>query len=185
MSPVIAATMVDMRTVLVGEPPPEFQNLLERRRALGQDLFDEVWEGEYHVAPGPSGQHGHVDHQLARILGTRADAAGLRGSGRCNIGKPDNYRVPDQAFFPDATFRTFYPSADLVVEIVSPGDESREKFGFYFNAGVKEVLIADPDARTVEWFTRTDSGFRPAAGSDLLDVSAAELAEAIEWPRSS
>jgi len=40
-----------MRTVLVGRPPQDFEEVLQRRRALGQDLFDEVWEGEYHVAP--------------------------------------------------------------------------------------------------------------------------------------
>ena len=31
---------------LVNDPPPaEFEALLERRRGLGQDLFDEVWDG--------------------------------------------------------------------------------------------------------------------------------------------
>jgi hypothetical protein len=28
--------------------PTEFEALLERRRQLGQDLFDEVWEGVLH-----------------------------------------------------------------------------------------------------------------------------------------
>ena len=29
----------------------ELEELIARRRALGQDGMDEVWEGEYHVAP--------------------------------------------------------------------------------------------------------------------------------------
>ncbi|NEE00690.1 Uma2 family endonuclease [Phytoactinopolyspora halotolerans] len=174
-----------MRTVLVGELPPEVHDLLERRRALGQDLFDEVWEGEYHMVPAPHGQHGHVDHQLVRILGARADCARLRGSGVCNIGEPDNYRVPDQAYFAEGTRpRTFNPTAEVVVEIVSPGDESRDKFGFYFQVGVKEVLIVDPGSRTVEWFARASAGFRPVDRSDLLGVSAAELADRIDWPET-
>lgn len=40
-----------MRIVVV-EPPPDSEAWL-RRRALGQDGFDEVWKGEYHVAPWP------------------------------------------------------------------------------------------------------------------------------------
>lgn len=34
---------------LVRDPQPmEFEALLERRRKLGQDLLDEVWDGIYH-----------------------------------------------------------------------------------------------------------------------------------------
>lgn len=171
-----------MRTVLVGKRPPEVEDLLERRRASGQDLFDEVWEGDYHVAPAPHGRHGQIDFQLARILGPHADKAALHGSGPCNIGKPDDYRVPDQAYFSDPAPQAFNPSAELIVEIVSPGDESRLKYDFYFRAGVKEVVIVDPEEQTVEWFARADSGFRPERGSNLLGISAAELAKLINWP---
>lgn len=175
--------MGDMRTVLMGERPPELEKLIERRRALGQDLFDEVWEGDYHMAPAPHGRHGRVDFDLAAILRPSARRAGLRGSGPCNIGASDDYRVPDLAFFADPVPRTYYPTAEVVVEIVSPEDESREKFDFYFRVGVQEVGIVDPGARTVEWFDRGAGGFRPADRSSLLDVSAAELAKEIDWPR--
>jgi Uma2 family endonuclease len=172
-----------MRTVLLGERPPEVEALIGRRHALGQDLFDEVWEGDYHMAPAPHGRHGQIEFQLARILGARADGAGLHGSGPCNVGKPDDYRVPDQAYFADGTPRTFNPSAEIVVEIVSPGDESRLKYDFYFRAGVSEVVIVDPDARTVEWFARADIDFRPIEASALLGISAAELSKLINWPQ--
>ncbi|NEE00688.1 Uma2 family endonuclease [Phytoactinopolyspora halotolerans] len=173
-----------MRTVLVGELPPEVHDLLERRRALGQDLFDEVWEGEYHMVPAPHGQHGDVDDQLAQLIGPLARASGLRGSGPCNIGESNNHRVPDRAYFARGTTpRAFNPTAEIVVEIVSPGDESREKFDFYFQAGVTEVLIVDPGEHSVDWYTRADSTFRPTESSDLLGVSAAELAGQIDGPR--
>lgn len=172
-----------MRTVLVGERPPEVEDLLERRRALGQDLFDEVWEGEYHMVPGPHGRHGQIDFELAAVLRPRAKRAGLQGSGQCNIGLPDDYRVPDQAYFADAAPKLYYPSAEIVVEIVSPGDESRLKFDFYFRAGVKEVVIVDPDLRTVEWFARGDAGFVRVDVSDLLTISAEELSGLLDWPR--
>jgi hypothetical protein len=56
------------------------------------------------------------------------------------------------------------------------------KFNFYFRAGVREILIVDPGARTVEWFDRDGSGFRPADGSALLGISAHDLRERIDWP---
>src|SRR5262249_19108265 len=114
-----------MRTVLVGQPPVEVESFLGRRRALGQDLFDEVWEGEYHVVPAPHGRHGQVEYELVALLRPHAGRAGLRGSGPYNIGEPDNYRVPDQAYFLVETQpHTFNATAEIVVEIVSPGDES-------------------------------------------------------------
>lgn len=171
-----------MRTVVLGEPPFEIEQWLKRRRALGQDRYDEVWEGEYHVAPGPSGPHGWVDDQLTRVLGPFADRAGLFGCGTCNIGGPDNYRVPDHAYFTLVPVAVFNSTAALVVEIVSPGDESRAKFGFYFQAGVIEVLIVDPGAATVEWYRRSDVGFVAVPGSTLLDISAARLQSLLIWP---
>lgn len=171
-----------MRTVLVGPPPAEVEAWLERRRVLGQDRFDEVWEGEYHVVPAPHGRHGRVDDQLARLLGPRADTAGLQGSGPLNIGRPDDYRVPDRAYLRTTGVDLYQPTAAIIVEIVSPGDETRRKFDFYYNAGVEELLIVDPEARTVEWFERGSDGFVPADGSRLLGLAGAELAAALRWP---
>lgn len=170
-----------VRTVVLGKPP-ELAAWLERRRALGQDLFDEVWKGEYHVAPGPHGRHGRVDHQLARLLGPRADAAGLFSSGPLNLGRPDDYRVPDQAYLGSAEPALYNVTAAVVVEIVSPGDETRAKLDFYFGSGVEELLIVDPEARTVEWFGRGSEGFVPVPASVVLGLSAKELAATLAWP---
>jgi Uma2 family endonuclease len=171
-----------MRTVLLDPPPAELEAWLEQRRARGQDLFDEVWEGEYHVAPSPHVRHGLVDDQLTVILSSRARTAGLLGSGPCNIGHPDDYRVPDHAYFRDRPGEIWNATAAIVVEIVSPGDESRNKLPFYHRAGVEEVLIVDPEVRLVEWFRRSDKDFDLTDRSDLLGISSAELAAAIDWP---
>ena len=40
-----------VRTVVLGPPPAEISALIARRHALGLDTHDEVWEGEYHMAP--------------------------------------------------------------------------------------------------------------------------------------
>jgi Uma2 family endonuclease len=171
-----------VRTVLLGEPPVEVQAWLERRRALGQDLFDEVWEGEHHVAPAPHRRHGDVDDQLTTILRPKARAAGLWLSGPLNIGTPDNYRVPDRAYLRTRESAAFTPTAAIVVEIVSPGDETRSKLGFYFAAGVEQLLVVDPEIGGVEWWTRGADGFVASETSALLDMTTAELRAAIDWP---
>ena len=57
-----------MPTLVRDPQPSEFEALLERRRRLGQDLFDEVWEGVLHMNPAPSGRHGDLESQLALVL---------------------------------------------------------------------------------------------------------------------
>lgn len=105
------------------------------------------------------------------------------GATTCNIGSPTDYRIPDRAYFRGGPDETWNPTAAIVVEILSPEDESRRKLPFYFRAGVEEVLIIDPDARRVEWFERGADAFEPADGSALLAIGSSELAERIDWPR--
>ena len=52
-------------TAVPDERPPELTALLERRRKLGLDTFDEVWEGEYHLASAADVSHGWLDDELA------------------------------------------------------------------------------------------------------------------------
>jgi Uma2 family endonuclease len=170
-----------MRTLFVTDPPPVVEDWLERRRALGQDRFDEVWEGEYHVAPAPGRRHARIDDQLGWVLRPLAARAGLVGATTCNIGSPTDYRVPDRAYFRGGEDLVWNPTAAIVVEVLSPDDESRGKLGFYHQHGVEEVLIVDPDARSVEWLARGLDGFEAADRSTMLDISAADLADAIDW----
>jgi Uma2 family endonuclease len=170
------------RTVLLGEPPAALREWLRRRQELGQDLFDEVWEGEYHVAPAAHRRHGDLDDQLAALLRPLARARGLRPSGLANIGGPDDYRVPDRAYFAHREPATFEPTAEIIVEIVSPGDETYAKLGFYYARDVREVLIVDPDRATVEWYGRGADGLTPAARSQLLDLTESALSEQLDWP---
>lgn len=171
-----------MRTVVVGERPGVLQGWLEQRQRLEQDGRDEVWEGEYHVVPMAHGRHGDVDDQLAVLLRSPARAAGLWPSGSINIGDPDDYRVPDRAYRRDRDLVTFFPNAAIVVEIVSPGDETYAKLPFYARRGVEEVLIVDPLLQTVAWYTLEAGVLHPTARSALLDIASDELAGLIDWP---
>jgi Uma2 family endonuclease len=171
-----------VRTVVLGPRPPEFEALLERRHALGQDLYDEVWEGEYHVVPAPHPFHGYVDRRLAVILDPLAQRAGLVGTGPFNLGTPDDYRVPDGGLHRGMPMTTFVPTAAVVVEIVSPDDETWNKVDFYAAHSVDELLIADPLKRSVSWLVLGADGYRQQDSSPLLGVGSAELTAQIHWP---
>ncbi len=170
------------RTVVVGEPPAPLAAWLRSRRELGQDLFDEVWDGEYHVVPAAHSRHAVVQAQVAVLLHGPARAHGLWPAGPANIGESGNFRVPDHVIFADHPTGVFEPTAAIAVEVVSPGDETYQKFGFYFDRGVRELLIVDPQRRAVEWYTRGPGGFERVDGSALLELTESALTAEIDWP---
>jgi hypothetical protein len=171
-----------MRTIVVGPRPAELEALLERRRAIGADLYDEVWHGEYHMAPGPSGSHGWLDNELAVILHPLARRAGLFATGPFNLGEPDNFRVPDRALRREMRPAMWNPTAALVAEIRSPGDESWAKLPFYAEHGVDEVVIVEPDGQQVTWLARSGEGYAEVEHSAVLDVAVADVVAQITWP---
>lgn len=171
-----------MRTVIVGEWPRELDDLIERRRALEQDIFDEVWDGEYHVTPGPSAEHARVSYELAALLLPRSRRAGLVGTGPFNLGDPNDYRVPDGGLHRGHPTGVYLPTAAVVIEVVSADDETYEKFGFYAEHGVEELMVADPQDRTVRVWRLSGDSYTEGDGSALLDVTAADLTRDIDWP---
>jgi Uma2 family endonuclease len=174
-----------MRTVVLGPRPPELEALLERRHALGQDLYDEVWEGEYHMAPAPHPSHGLLDDEVAAALRPLARSAGLVGSGPFNLGSPDDYRVPDRGLHRGSPKTTFVPTAALVVESASPDDETWNKIDFYAAHLVDELLIVDPRKRSGTWLVLGTDGYTEQDSSRLLGVSSFDVAAQIDWPAVS
>jgi len=171
-----------VRTIVLEPKSAEFEALLKRRQALGQDLYDEVWEGEYHMAPMAHSSHGDLDTQLAVLLYPLAQRAGLVGTSAFNLGSPDDYRVPDRGLHRQRPSAVFVPTAAVVVEVVSPGDETWQKLDFYAAHSVDELLIADPAKRSVTWLILHAGRYVEAEYSPLLGVTAAELADQIDWP---
>jgi Uma2 family endonuclease len=173
-----------MPTLVKDPPPAGFEELLERRRELGQDLLDEVWEGVYVMNPAPSEGHADVAQQLAEMLGPTARGAGLwPRMSIFNLGEPDDYRVPDGALLRERLNRVRVPTAALVIEIVSPGDDTWKKVPFYATHGVDELLIVDLQKRRVDWLGLEPSGeYRPLERSRLIELGPAKLAERLDWP---
>jgi Uma2 family endonuclease len=144
--------MRSMRALLL-EPDPKW--LAERRR-LGIDRLDEVWDGVLHVVPPPSYQHQFFLGELLvalREVVREGDLQALTQVGVFDRVKgDDNYREPDLAVVSPADV---IPSginghAELVVEVLSPNDTSREKFDFYAMCRIPEYWIVHPITRAIE-----------------------------------
>jgi hypothetical protein len=173
-----------MRTLVLDPSSAGLEKVLEGRRRSGLDRLDEVWEGVLHMVPAPSHAHASITQQLAELLGPPARAAGLEPAmGEFNLGESENdFRVPDGGLHRPGAGGVWHPTAALVVEIVSPGDESWEKLPFFADHGIDEVLIVDPADRSVNWLGLDAGKYRQLERSGLIDLSPAELSERIEWP---
>jgi Uma2 family endonuclease len=124
-----------------------------------------------------------IESQLHRLLGPLAVAVGLTMIGQSNLGESEHdFRVPDGALHRSPPGGVWHPTAALVIEIVSLGDESWEKLPFYAAHDVDEVLIVDPQARSVSWLALEDGEYHPVEHSGLLDLGAPGLAEQLDWP---
>jgi Uma2 family endonuclease len=156
---------------------------IERRRRLGIDGRDEVWAGVYRMIPPPNLAHQRVGEQLSTLLAAPARAAGLRALIReFGIGTPDDFRVPDGGLLYGELDGVWLPTAALVLEILSPRDQTWQKLAFYAARGVNEVLIVDPRRRTVQWLTLGEGGYEPVERSGLIEMGATALAGLIDWP---
>jgi len=170
--------------VLVSDPLPiELRTLLERRRAIGADRHDEMWQGVLHMAPAPQRRHAEVQAQLLARLDSPARAAGLRSLGEFNLGGPDDYRVPDAGLVPPGGDALYLDTATLVVEILSPHDATWEKLPFYAAHRVDELLIVDPLSHMMRWLALTKArAYEPIERSNWIELGPSELAAQIDWP---
>lgn len=173
-----------MRTVVLDPLSAGLGELLERRRRSGLDRLDEMWEGELHLIPAPGHAHASVAQQLAVLLDAPARAAGLEPTmHEFSLGDSErDFRVPDGGLHRPGAAAMWHPTAALIVEIVSPGDETWEKLPFYAAYEVDEVLIADPQKQRVDWLALERGVYRRVERSGLIELGPAQLCERIDWP---
>lgn len=156
--------------------------LIAQRHALGQDARDEVWEGVYHMGPYAHFRHGVLESEMHDVLRPRVAAAGLIKTGAFNLGDDEhNFRVPDLGVH-DGAGGVYVATCRLVVEILSPDDETFAKFAFYAAHGVDEILVVDPESRSVRCWRLAEGDYALADGSSVLDVACADLEAGIAWP---
>ncbi len=109
-------------------------------------------------------------------------SAGLRALGQFNLGDQGDYRVPDGALIRPGPDAVYLSTAALVLEIVSPGDESWGKLDFYAAHRVDELLIVDPQEKTVSWMALEGGEYKHLKRSRLIELGAAELTGQLDWP---
>ena len=154
-------------SVLVDDPYVA-ERLLAERRASGADRYDEVWEGIYMMTPIPNTEHQRIVGRLSSILSEIIDWRGLgEVCPGVNLTDEDiedwtqDFRVPDVAVLLhegrgkdcDTHWRG---GIDFLIEVVSPGDRTREKVPFYSRLGVVELLVVDRDPWAIELYRRQD-----------------------------
>ena len=167
-------------TVLVVGDHPEVRAIIQRRQALGLDGHDEVWEGIHHMLPYAESGHGEVETQLTLVLHPYARAAGLHVTGAFNLGSKGDYRAPDLGVRVPGPRAAYLPTSTMVIEVLSPDDETFAKFDFYAACGVKEILVADPDNRSVRCWAFTPHGPIESRSSAVLQVDCDRLETAVE-----
>ncbi len=153
-----------------------------RRRQWGADRHDEVWEGVLHVVPAPDFRHAALSAQVAHLLAAPAAAAGLTVTDAFNLGdSKQDFRVPDVGLHRPGAGGVWLPSAALAVEVLSPDDDTWEKLSFYAAHSVEELLIVDPEERSLEWLGLVEGRYRPIERSGVIDLGTDALARQIEW----
>jgi len=132
------------------------EKILEERRQLGHDKKDELWDGVLHMVPPPTWRHQRLSVDLMFAIRPAADRAGLQvwGDGSGIYGPGENWRIPDLTLARPEHLaeETGLHGAELIVEVLSPNDESRQKLPFYASIGVREVWLVTPQSRVVEMF---------------------------------
>jgi Uma2 family endonuclease len=175
-------------TKILDEPATEAA-INARRAELGIDSFDEVWDGVAIVSPAPGSSHQSLLFLLHQLMHMLVDA---HGTGRTlqtvNISDSldhwtENYWVPDLSIFltgnPARDFETHWLGGpDFAVEILSPGDRSRQKLDFYAKVGVRELLIVDRDPWSLELY-RLDRGLLAMVGKVTPDDGHGLVSEVI------
>jgi Uma2 family endonuclease len=155
------------------------EQLLEERRAWGADHHDEVWDGVYRMTPLPHDDHQDLVSSFDTIFRI-AIAWQNRGLVRAGVNISDrvddwtkNYRCPDVVVFLKETkaknYGTFWLGGpDFLVEVASPGDETRAKIPFYARVSTREMLIVERDPWILELFR--------LHGDSLVSVGVSDLA---------
>jgi Uma2 family endonuclease len=145
-----------MKAVIL-EVDPSF---LERRKRLGHDRWDEMWEGVLHMPAMPILDHQDFEGDLEVYLKLRwARPIKAKVFHQVNValpgGWPDDFRIPDLALVTRDRFHIFRLThlegpPNVAIEIHSPGDEAYEKLLFYLQLGVFEVWIIHRDTKKPE-----------------------------------
>ncbi len=141
---------------------------------LPDDKRYELVEGELFLVPSPSLYHQKVSIALGSALYyyVREHDLGQVFDAPCDVVFSEiNVVQPDLLFVSKRPFDIFenvnvQGAPDLVVEILSASTGKRDlgiKRTLYAKYGVREYWIVDPDAKSIEVLSLTETGYRTVA----------------------
>lgn len=165
--------------VLIFDPMLE-KRIRDERGDPSLNRRDEVWEGVLVVPPLPNNEHQRIVMRLANVFSSVVNCPGgdqvLPGA---NVSDRDqdwlqNYREPDVVVYlttnPAKDSGTHWVGGpDLAVEIVSPGQDPRDKFAFYAKVNTREVLIVDRSPWALELYQLQGNTLVLVGKSDLAN----------------
>ena len=161
--------------ILVLDPELESE-LREGRLESGVDRFDEVWDGTYIIGPVRGDEHQRLVGGFSTVFSVALDPSAQVRAGICisdrASGWKRNYRFPDVAVHLNESrcknLGTHWRGGpDFLVEIVTPGDRTREKLDFYSAIRTREVLVVDRDPWGLELYRFRDGRLVPVGVSDI------------------
>lgn len=147
------------------------RRMIARRRRLGLDKFDEVWNGVYVMAPLANDEHqdvvGGLDALFREVIQSRklgVTRPGVNVSDR-RVGWKKNFRCPDVAVFLKDTNAVncdahWFGGPDFAVEVVSPGENVTKKLGFYAKVVTRELLILNRTPWKLSLYRLTEGELR-------------------------
>ena len=158
---------------------------------LPEDRRYELIDGDLLMSPSPSERHQRILLELALVLTTFVKVHRL---GRVYVAPFDVVLSDTDVVQPDILFvsgerasrigeKAVHGSPDLVVEILSGSTADRDrtvKAKLYSRAGVRELWLLDPDAKTFEILVNTESGFRRDSISEVGRVARSPLLPGLE-----
>ena len=134
---------------------------------------DAEWvDGEVIVMAPANVDHDRLDLWLVTLFHQFVEARPVGEMHRdmfIRLARQRRLRVPDLMFISNARRRRIRPTfidgaPDLIIEIVSPDSQNRDrrdKYADYESAGVREYWIIDPVSQTLEAFALRGKRYRP------------------------
>lgn len=151
------------------------ERYLAQRHSWGGDRSDEVWDGVLHMPPFPMFDHELIASRLLLALAPIGQRCGLIAVPAALLEHEKNYRKPDLTLGREEQIsERGFEGAELVIEVLSPNDESRDKLPFFAKLGVREVWLIDPKTRELELYELRDGRYmrqQPPLVSPVLGVT--------------
>ena len=160
---------------------------------LPEDRRYEVIDGDLFMTPAPTPYHQLVSKRIERLIDdfVEQNRLGLVLQAPCDVVLSETDVIQPDILFVSAGRLSivgdkFISGApDLVVEVLSPATETRDRVAkakLYAKNGVRELWIADPEARTIELLVNSGEGFRREALAGANERLRSVLLEGLEIP---